>query len=253
MNRVNNQQAKEILLFYRPGAAEGSELLLAEALELAQRDPELKSWFAAHCALQAAIREKLRQIIVPEGLKEQILAECPARRKIIWWQQPVLLAAAAAVVLVIGLSLFWSRPRENKGLSVFSNRMAGAVLRTYSMTLETNDLNQIRAHLAQNQAPINYVLPKGLQTVPVVGCGVLQWHNKPVSMICFASGQPLAQGQKSDLFLFVVDRSSLPDAPPENQPRIAKVNKLMTASWSSGDKVYLLGGFGDEDFIRKYL
>jgi hypothetical protein len=45
----------------------------------------------------------------------------------------------------------------------------------------------------------------------------------------------------------------VPDAPPENQPRITKVSRLMTASWSLGDKVYVLGGLGDEDFIRKYL
>lgn len=240
-------------MIYRPGIDDGGDPDLTEALGLAQRDPELKSWFATHCALQAVIREKLKQISVPEALKEQILAECPPTRKIIWWQQPAVLAAAAAIVLLIGLSLFWSQPRGRDGLSVFSSRMVRTVLRPYAMTLETNDLNQVRLHLAENLAPTNYVLPRALQATPVAGCGVLRWQDKRVAMICFLSGKSLAPGQKSDLFLFVVDRSSLPDAPPENQPRIAKVNRLMTASWSSGDKVYVLGGFGDEDFIRKYL
>jgi uncharacterized membrane protein YbaN (DUF454 family) len=250
---VNSQQAKEILMLYRADDANAHDPQLAEALSLAQSNPELGHWFEQHCALQATIRDKFRQITVPEGLKEQLLAEYTSRRKIIWWRQPAILAAAAAIVLLIGLAVFWLQPREENGFFGFRSRMVSTALRSYSMDLETNDLKQIRAFLANNSALSNYVLPPVLEKTHGSGCKILTWQGKRVSMVCFNSGRPLAPGVKSDLFLFVIDRSSLPDAPPANKPLINKVNQLMTASWNLGDKVYVLGGFGDEDFIRKYL
>jgi hypothetical protein len=74
-----------------------------------------------------------------------------------------------------------------------------------------------------------------------------------VSLICFRTGKPLRPGESSDLWLFVVDRNSLPDAPRSKTPKLAKVNRLMTATWAEGDKVYLLGVAGDEQTIRAYL
>jgi hypothetical protein len=250
---VNSQQAKEILMLYRPGGADAHDPQLAEALSLARRDEELGRWFEKHCALQAAIRDKFCQITVPTGLKEQILAEHTPQRKIIWWRQPAVLAAAAAIVLLIGLAAFWSQPREKNGFSGFRSRMVSTARRIYSMDLETNDLKQIRAFLAKNGALSNYVLPPALEKTPGAGCKRLTWHGKRVSMVCFNSGRPLESGEKSDLFLFVIDRSSLRDAPPANPPKLVKVNKLMTASWSAGDNIYVLAAPGDEDFIRKYL
>jgi hypothetical protein len=251
---VNSQQAREILMLYRPGDADGNDPQLAEALSLAARDVELESWFAEQRALQSAIRRKFQQLTVPEGLDEQILAECNRRRAIIWWQQPAFLAAAAAIALLFSIIVFWSQPHEERGFSGFRNHVASTALRNYgAMDWETNDLKQIRSFLANNNALSDYALPPALEQTPGAGCKILTWQGKRVSMICFLSGKPLAPGQKSDLFLFVIDRSSLRDAPLASRPKLAKINKLMTASWSSSDKVYVLGGFGDEEFIRKYL
>ncbi len=250
---MNIQQAREILMLYRPGDADGSDPQLAEALSLVERNAELAGWFAEQRALQSAIRRKFQQITVPQDLSEQILAECNRRRSIIWWQRPSVLAAAAAIVLLLGLTVFWPRPREEMGLSGFRSRMVSTALRSYAMDLETNDLKQIRAFLTEKKAHGDAVLPQKLERVASTGCLLTSWQGHRVSMLCFNSGQPLEPGEKSNLFLFVIDRSALPDAPPTNTPMLAKVNKLTTASWSSGDKVYLLGGFGDEDFIRQYF
>lgn len=256
---MNAQQAKEILSAYRPWAADASDPEFTEALALARQDAELGRWFEEHCAVQRAIRERFKQIAVPSGFKEQIISEHQARSKVIWWQRPVspLMAAAAVIVVAIGIAVFWLRPpsapADKVNTATFRGRMEGQVLRNYTMTLETNDLNQIRADLAQKQAPADFVLPEKLAQTPLAGCGVLKWQDKQVSMICFLTGKPLPRGSKSDLFLFVVDRGSLPDAPATSRPEINPGLKLITATWTVGDKTYVLAAEGDAEFIRQYL
>ncbi len=66
--------AKQILLLYRPGSADGQDPQVARALDLASHDPELSRWFDQHCAFQQRVRAKLRQIKAPKHLKEALLA-----------------------------------------------------------------------------------------------------------------------------------------------------------------------------------
>ena len=253
---MTTQQAREILSAYRPWT-DANDPEFAEALALARQDVELARWLEEQCAVQNAIRERFKQVPVPAGLKEQILSEHKARSVVVWWRQPVSLAAAAALVALIGIAALWLRPRpeplEQVNTATFRSRMEGQVLRVYAMTLETNDLNQVRTHLAQQQAPADFALPGKLAQSPLAGCGVLKWQDKRVSMICFQTGKPLPPGGKSDLFLFVVDRSALPDAPETGVPEINPGTKLITATWSVGDKTYVLATEGDADFIRSYL
>ncbi|TAK93426.1 MAG: hypothetical protein EPO07_18145 [Verrucomicrobia bacterium] len=58
---------------------------------------------------------------------------------------------------------------------------------------------------------------------------------------------------KSDLYLFVADRSTIPDAPTGNRLQVEQVNRLTTASWTVGEKVYVLAAEGDETFLRRFL
>jgi hypothetical protein len=79
-----------------------------------------------------------------------------------------------------------------------------------------------------------------------MGGGLLRWRSNPVAMVCFD------RGDRQMLFLFVMDRSAIPDPPPTT-PKIAQVNKLLTASWTQGDRTYVLAGPEDAEFVRKYL
>lgn len=72
-------------------------------------------------------------------------------------------------------------------------------------------------------------------------------------MICFRTGTPPPPGQSSGLWLFVVDRSELKDAPPPNQFQFATVNQLFTAVWTEGEKFYPLATGGDGATRRKFL
>ena len=62
---MNRDEAKSILLLYRHGTADADDPQIAEALALAEHDPELKDWLVEHCARQIVLREKFRQIPVP--------------------------------------------------------------------------------------------------------------------------------------------------------------------------------------------
>jgi hypothetical protein len=250
---VNKQRAKEILLLYRPGTADAQEPECADALECARQDPDLQRWFEERCAVHEAIRARFKQIAVPEGLKEQILSERRVHTTPMW-RRPVVLAAAAAIVLLLGLAPLWLRPRAEDTFANYMIRMAGIALRGYDMAVVTNDLQQIHSYLAQRQAPADYVLPAGLGKVAATGCAIEKWQGAKVSMICFHTGKPLPPGAKSDLWLFVIDRALVKGAPAAGPPQFAKVNKLITATWAQGGKLYLLGTEGDdEQAVRQYL
>ena len=251
---MSRDEAKNILLLHRPGTAEADDPQIAEALALAKHDPELAVWLEAHCALQVAVGEKFHQIAVPAGLKEQIISEQAASEKRIFQRQAIRFALAAIILLFGALAIFWLPQRaQDDTLSIYQNQMVGIALRGYGMDLVTNDPSQIRTYLAQKQSPSDYVLPAALQKAGIVGCAIEGWQNAKVSMICFRTGKTLAQGEQSDLWLFVVDRALVSGSFDGNSPQFSKVNRLITATWTQGDKLYLLGTTGDEQTIRKFL
>jgi hypothetical protein len=251
---VNRDEAKDILLLYRHGTADADDPQIAEALTLAERDPELKDWLVVHCARQFVLRDKFRQITAPAGLKEQIISEQAAMEKMTFRRQKFALATMAALVMLVASAAFWFSQRgHDDTLAIYQNRMVGVALRGYEMDLLTNNPEPIRAYLAQNHAPADFILPAALKKTALAGCAVEGWQGAKVSMICFRTGKPLAPGGQSDLWLFVVDRASVRGSPAGSSPQFSKVNRLITATWSEGDKLYLLGTEGDEQTLKQYL
>jgi hypothetical protein len=251
---VNRDEAKSILLLYRHGTADADDPQVAGALALAEHDQELKDWLVQHCARQFVLRERFRQIPVPAGLKEQIISEQAFQEKMIFWPSKFALAAVAALVLLVALLPFsFSYRVHDDTLAIYQNRMAGVALRGYAMDLATNNPEQIRLYLAQNHAPADFVLPAALKQAALAGCAVEGWQGTRISMVCFRTGKAVAAGGPSDLWLFVVDRNSVRGAPAGEAPQFARVNRLITATWTQGDKLYLLGTEGDEQAIKQYL
>jgi hypothetical protein len=112
------------------------------------------------------------------------------------------------------------------------------------MDIQTNDMAAIRQFLATNNAPADYTLPPKLAQFPPTGGGVMSWQAGRASMVCFNSG---ATGTA---FLFVVNRADVKEGPGAS-PELAQVNKLMTASWAEGEKVYLLALPGEAKALKK--
>ena len=251
---MNRNEAKTILLLYRPGTADADDPQIAGALGLAKQDPELTRWLVEHCARQEALRAGFRQITAPAGLKEQIVSEQAAQEKIISWRRNAIFAVAAVVVALVALAPLWFQHRGNEEtFAIYRSRMADVALRGYTMDLATNNPAQVRAYLAQKQAPADYVLPAPLEKTAVTGCAIEGWQRAKVSMICFRTGKPLPPGQQSDLWLFVIDRSTVKNAPPMGSRQFVRVNKLMTVTWTEGGKLYVLGMEGDEQTLQQYL
>jgi uncharacterized membrane protein YbaN (DUF454 family) len=251
---MNRDEAKTILLLYRPGTADAGDPEIAAVLALAKQDPELTRWLAEHSAQQETVRAGFRKITVPAGLKEQIISEQAAHEKMLFWRRRAVLAATAGVMALVALASFWFQPRQNDDtFAIYRSRMVGVALRGYVMDLATNNPAQIQGYLAHNQAPADYVLPASLAKTAVTGCAIESWQGAKVSMICFRTGKPLPPAQPSDLWLFVIDRAAMKDAPPVGSHQFVKVNKLMTVTWTQGDKLYVLGVEGDEQALRQYL
>jgi hypothetical protein len=250
---VNNQEAKEVLMLFRPGLADEGDPEFAEALTVVRQDPELSQWFAEHCAFQEALRAKFLQIPVPEGFKEQILSERPRSRVQQLRARVTLVAASVVIALLVGSLLKgYLQPREDKSIAGLLHRMTHEVGKGYPrMDLETSDLKEVRQYLAtKGQSDIS--LPKGLESKATTGCAALRWQNKPVAMICFNSGRN-ADPNQADLFLFVAARSDVPGSPPPGSPEFAQTKKLLSATWSSGDKTYILLTRGGDNILRDYF
>lgn len=251
---MNRDDAKDILLLYRPGTADAAEPQIAEALALVRQDAGLATWFKEHSARQEAVRDRFREIPVPAGLKEQIISEQRARERVVVWKVNAALAVAAVVLMAFVFAGLWfHHPAADNSLAVYQNRMVGVALRGYAMDFMTNNSQEIRAYLNQNRAPADYVLPAPLQKIAMAGCAVESWQGTKVSMICFRTGKPLPAGEQSDLWLFVADRNTVKNPPPAGAPQLAKVNELMTATWTQGNRIYVLGTKGDEETLRQLL
>ena len=253
---MNSQQAQEILLLYRPGTTDAQDPDFVAALALARQDQELGRWLQDQSALQNALRAKFRQIQVPEGLKEQILSERKAHMALPLKRKLVLGAVCAAgILLFAAIAQPLLRSHEDKSFANFRNRMVSTVARLGlypKMDFETNDPAQIRQYLAQHQAHGDYVLPSPLEKTTSTGCAILPWQGKPVSMVCFNSGK-LPSSNSPDLFLFVINRTDVPKAPPSGAPQFAQEGRLAIASWTYRDKTYVLAGLGDEASLRQYF
>ena len=255
---MNAQTAKEILRLYRPGTTDADDPEFLEALEFVQRDENLRRWFEEHRATQEIIRSRFKLIPVPEALREQIISERPKPPLGVSRREALALAVFVATTLLVCFALLWSRPsrpgQPTDDLTAFQSRMANTVLRSYPvMDLVTNDLTQIHAYLTQQVPNGDYILPSGITKATAIGCVVTSWSGRDVSMICFKSGRPMRPGQSSDVWLFVIDRAAISNAPAAGSPLMTKVNRLATEIWTQDGKTYLLAVDGDEDLLKSYF
>jgi len=258
---VNNHEAKQILLLYRP-AVDRDDSDFAEALALAKVDAELDAWFQQHCAFQNAASSAFKTIPVPEGLKEQILSERKAHLTLTSRRRALIATCAVAVIALCGLltfrSIFPPRPSLDHSFANFQTSMIGIFIRYPTMDIVTNNVRAIRLDLA-NRGQSNLVFTPSVDKIVgkanIAGTGgkALDWQDKPVAMICLNSGKKGAP-KMGDLFLFVVDNSSINGSTPGTTPVVTLVRRgIVSSSWSSGDKTYILAGLGDEDFLKQYL
>ncbi len=233
---MNNEEAKLILQAYRPGGQDANDPRFREALEQAQRDPELARWFANEQALDSRISGKLKaSLATPAHLKAQLLAQRKIVQSTVWWKQPVWqLAAAACLALLVTVAAVWFTSGRSEGFAKYRTAMTEfAGNKLDRPDLMSRDVTEVRRWLAQKESHGDLVLPVGLNGRPSLGCRLLDWKGHKVSLVCFELEN------KQVAHLLVVDSSAFRDAPTES-PVFNQVGNVATASWSRGGKTYIV-------------
>lgn len=220
---------------------------IAEALELTRRDPALAAWFEEQCALHTALKAKLEEMPVPADLKERILSRRKVVQPVIWWRRRTVLAAAAALVLVLAAAALYFGVGTNSDLRVYRRDMVQFVADLYRMNIQGTTWDGLRKAFAKQGWPSDYVVPSALQSVSVEGGCILSWRDEKVSLICMRTAE------KKGLWLFVMNRKGLPASSTKEEPQLAKVGEMSTATWSKSDKTYLLVSKGDKTEVKKHL
>jgi hypothetical protein len=89
LNEITDSDAKFLLSAYRPNGADARDPVFEEALQRAQYDPELASWFRDERNFDRVISSKLRSIAPPSNLEAAILAGLRStsipRHRFIYW------------------------------------------------------------------------------------------------------------------------------------------------------------------------
>ena len=243
---MNSEQAKEILLGYRPGLDDAHDPRVAEALRQLDQDPDLARWFEQLQRADDAIRRRLRDMPVPADLQQRILAERKITRVDFGWRKPVLIAAAAAMILLGVVSVWVYQFAAKNGWRTYRAEMVAYVSNHYNMYIKAKSFDELRQVLAERKWPTDFTIPDHLQSVTVIGGGAMQWQGHKVALACM-------KDHSRGLWLFVIEKAALRGAPESETPRVEVVDDMPTATWSRDGNTYLFTVQGDEAFLRKYL
>ncbi len=231
---MDNREAKFILQAYRPEGRDAANPDFREALEQAERDPELGVWLQQERAFDDAFAAKLKEVPVPPNLKEEILTgQKVIPMPSIWQRPPALIALAAAAVFAVGLLLLTLLAPQMSEQQLAWKDFQKAAIGTYEdpmfrLKKMTSNTEEVRAWLAQEDAPRGFVLPEGMRQKPPVGCTTFKIDNHLVSMVCFKT----TSGELAHLFM--MPRSGLSNPPQVGDPTFVQDGSWSTASWSDG-------------------
>jgi len=257
---MDRNEAKLILQACRPNGQDDSLPAFAEALAMAERDPELKAWWEAQRAFDRAISSKLSGIPVPADLRATIMAGRKIEQMTPRYRLPYWLAAAAVVVLCVGLApRYWPGTTETKVTSLAAADTTPSLVNhdyekgvfdyldsdAMSLAMLSPDHDKVAAWLKQRSSPTGNI-PGKMVSLPSAGCQTFAVHGHTVSLICFA----LADGGYAHLF--IVEKNALSD-PPGNSPEFRKNGEWNLATWSDEGHSYMLATEDTADQLKQLL
>jgi hypothetical protein len=245
---MTSDEARLVLHASRLGEADPNDPRIAEALEQARRDPELRAWFNEQHALDEAISQKLQQARVPANLAERIVAgrKASLEKARHRYGLPLALAASVALLLALGVLVSGRRQPPPTEFAAFRADMAAFLVTFPKLDLATDQWPEIKRWLALQPALADAEIPPGLQKYPGIGCREVQWQGKRLMLVCFA-----AEGEI--VHLFVVPLGDLPGAPAVSKPALVRVKGWNTANWTQGKTTFVALTKGDKAFLEKLL
>ncbi|WP_269540382.1 hypothetical protein [Cerasicoccus fimbriatus] len=172
----------------------------------------------------------------------------PASTKRPWWQNPSLISAAAAVILllVVGVTMFnGPELQASEDLNQFYEDISKHHSSHPDLSLESADLSEINNYLEQQGAPTAKRLPPNIDMLPEVGCSVMQWGGRVVSVI--------RMNEDESVDVYIVHSDLFPDFSSKPQPQTVTLDQIVVLGWSDGDLLYFLVRSGDIHEIESLL
>ena len=258
---MDRKEAQLILSGLRPGGLEANEPFFAEALALAEADPELQAWWQAQQEFDRRVSARLREVPAPNSLRQR----CLLSPKIVsyyppQWQHRGLLAAAAAVAILCVAGTWWHVTSNGDLAGNYSSGESAPVdsgafteqvlskLGTSGPLLAKFSTNQddVKAWLKERKAPIGQMPPK-FAAMPPIGCQEYVIGGHTVSLVCFT----MADGCVAHMF--VVDKGALANPPASTGPQYDSMKGWNVASWSDGQMSYFLATNATMDNLKQLL
>jgi hypothetical protein len=246
---MNNQEAQFVLNAYRPNGQDAADPQFSDALAQARRDPVLQRWLDDSIAFDKAITQKLCAVEVPSGLRDSILHGGKVSRPSSWMRPLHKLAIAAAILLfaIVGSVVHQvSKPRlagwQTEGLDVISSLVKGKS----RFDFQSHNSAQLVAWLADNRAMTATEIPDRLMGMQSLGCKTFSWNGTDVSVICFVS-------DGREVHLVMTKASAVANRALKSEPQMVQRGDWATATWRSGEMVYMLALEGSPDQLRSYL
>lgn len=233
---MTNEEAKFILNAYRANGADAGDPAFAAALAQARLDPELGAWLGRLQAFDRAVARKLAEVAPPPDLRGAILAGAKVSadgRSVAWWRRSPVLAMAASVALLfaVGLSALWTTNRASAS-STLPEFAADYVAGGFFLSEHSANVDELKAWLARQSAPLPTELPAGFRQLRGLGCKTIEYRGKNISLMCFGHGK--------EYHLFVANRADFPDLAGIDAPQFMNHKGLAAASWSDAQHHYVV-------------
>jgi len=177
---------------------------------------------------------------------EEISSQSRPVSRSAWAPWNIPLVAMAVLLLIFALRSLWMPP-SSRPLTDFRSEMVNFIKAPPTLQQQSSQLSELNQWISKTRAPSGFVVPARVQEQPAVGCRVLRFEGRDVTLVCFRGGNA------SLVHLFVVDAAAVSGLPERQRAEIASEGEWMTAAWSDARYDYLLAVQGDEAAIKRLL
>jgi hypothetical protein len=247
---MNNVEAKFILQGYRPNGADAADATFSAALEQAERDPQLRDWFAREQAFDRVVSAKLEVVQAPAGLREAILAGGrvtePSERTRSFLRRPVWLAMAAgfAVLVATGVALWPTGAAAKPDLGEFA--LADA-LHSETHGGHGDLTGALQASLDRPTTRLGDRLPVNFKALSAAGCRSLTFNGHEILEVCF-------KRDGAWFHCYIARRADFPSVLAAVHPTVAdREGGAAVAMWSDASLLYVVVSKAGRSALERLL
>ncbi len=244
---MDKREIRAILGLDRPADPACDDGRFREARQNAEVDAELSQLVCEDQEVDRIIAAKVQETPVPADLKSRLSKGRPCIHICPNWTRRALFAAACLVGLAV-LFGSWRGPfAPAVTFGEYADEMVSFVRIDPPLTFKSTEDASIEKFLREANAPSQLDLVSNLKELSPVGCRVLKFRGRDVSLVCFRH----PNGKL--MHLFVVDAHAVPDLARDGRPHLLESDGWSTAAWVSGEQAYMLAGHGGKEMLRPYV